>query len=380
MLQLDNSCLKMLHTLDHFIQMSLGAEKYSLSYWRDQPKVSYDDVTLSFVRDKFADDVSTLSIFAMFWRTIEKNLKSYKMTVQDFISPDRLTSKTQEEVWNTFAKRYKTTVKELIALNPGVTNLVPGIKLNVPSPYSVSLSLDTPESKKLREQIAREIFPRLTKPQEEALLGREDRLISYLDRYDELSKPLYAPPALTTVNVEEVMLASFSTLAKLEEFIKISPLRSHSKQVNLEWLTSIAQQLRGIDLEKDPKAQEKFLNLWEHVKLLYDQVKEKSIPTYENTLRVMYPLLADVQFLLDKFAGSRSERGAAIGSWDSPLEMLIQFGKELPHDDIYHKAAVELETRIAEVTKPSRFFDTGKNKKIKYEAAINEFHKRINKV
>ena len=333
--------------VDDFLANVLSDKRYSLSFWRNDPKYNYDDISHAKVRGIFAADISKVTpTTENFWKALEIDLKKYTLTAQD-------SKKDPEDIWSTLAKRYKVEVKELKSLNPGLAILSAGTQLNVPSPYSAPLDGTSSESEKQRVRIAQEIFPRLTVPQKNALLEREDGLIKYLTTYAELSQPIFDPLAFSEADIKK----QIASVLNLQEFVKIAPVTTVEREELDKQITALNDQLRALDPVGDVGCKDKFFKISEEIKKIYESIKLKCVPTYTNTLKVMYPLFADAQFLLEAFASSKEEARKAIGRFDTPLETLIDLAKERGPDDVYHKAALKLKERIEADQAPSRFFN-----------------------
>ncbi|MBS0634694.1 MAG: hypothetical protein JSR37_04455 [Verrucomicrobia bacterium] len=175
-----------------------------------------------------------------------------------------------------------------------------------------------------RYVIARQLFPRLTVRQQEALRERQANRKEYLHNYMQL---LHAP-ATTRTELERFINQPTTPLSSARRKELLASLRNR----NLQALTGISSPLA-----------------------IKEAILNETRPTYFNLMKSMYPLLADAYALTEAVKG-KAEAGENIGCFDCSLESIIEEVKErFSHDLSLMNMAEHLEEQIASIKNPSFF-------------------------
>ena len=314
--------------LEKCLQAKLEQEAYSLSTWRSKRSTS-----IGGLRKMFSKDISKLADNKALWDKLQTEIQSYTLHQRDILAPDGRTPRAPNEMWEALAKKYlrhneklEEKIKVLKELNPLIidtTVLTTQIKLNVPSPYSSPLNVDTPASLELRKRIANDLFPKLTLNQKKALLEREEKLEKYLNAYKKIDKP-FPTIAPKLYKLDENLKTLTSVVDELENFMKISPLTTLERNNYSNQLTRLKDLLVDLGSKAGEKTLGKdFLEVKQKIQKIDGQIKKSCIPTYANTLHVMYPLSADAEFLYRAKQPDLYEAGFLITNYRYSLRDLI---------------------------------------------------------
>lgn len=268
--------------LDEYLKPLLEKEEYTHSYWKRQDNYR----SISDLAHAFAKNVST----------IDPEGEEYDNQVALWHFLDQCLSYTmanETDTWETIAQRYHLDIVDLDEMNIGL-ELQPKMLVRIQNSL-LSLEKDTFER---RYKIAKELFPRLTWKQRDALFERQQRRRDYLNNYRELK----------SLDLQKISRQEW--LDKLRDFVNqgSTPLtsakrREYQKNLDVKW--------DGIERSYLSK---------HHFNILKD-----SEPTYFNFMKAMYPLLADAYELNQIVFASESawSIGRKIGDYEYPLENLV---------------------------------------------------------
>lgn len=200
-----------------------------------------------------------------------------------------------------------------------------------------------------RNDIAHQLFPRLTSRQQEALFERQKNRTAYLESFQELASTKATGNAL---------------LNELEEYIKLpqTPLNSARKQELLQ----LCNHLKHFDETSFSGAIAKYVwgNKETRIESLKNTITQECQPTFFNVMKAMYPLLADV-YELAKAAYSEDDAGSCIGHFEYTIEQIIPEvrSKYFWTSPGLMQIADKVEQQIREIENPSFFgvWDTPKS-------------------
>lgn len=264
--------------LDTLLESSFES-LYSLSVFREQRDST---ATLKTVQESFVDILSSSAnlehaLVKEIWETLQEDLSSVVIKPGD--------------TFETIAKRYHQKVEDLTELNPSTTILVPGEKIKIECDF-LSISL---EAEKRKAHIAQQLFPRLSLPQQKALIERQTRRSEYLKNYQQLK----------TLNLTEIGVEK--ALEQLEKMLQSShPLNSLEK-------ANLLERIEKLKISKSSDDVQKLINL----------ILLRFQPTYFNLMKVMIPLLADAHALNEELYGEQ-EGSIRIGHPRRSLEESIE--------------------------------------------------------
>jgi chorismate mutase len=282
--------------IDELLKEKIEKKEYTLSYHRSKgDEITLKslgkrgiDVTVHDLKIQFASDLANLNEHQEFWKEIQSQLEQ---NPEGWFKPYLV--KEGDELAD-IAKRHRLTVDELKSLNASqnLTVLKPGTPLKV----KADLTSDTPSAVKQRQKIARQLFPRLSWKQRDALFERQARRRQYFANYETLQKldRLPVSEALTLLTPILSSPSPLSTWQKLNFKNRIAKIR-----------------------EKEGRSEQ---TQQDFVGLLRD-LQEEFRPTYFNLTKVMYPLLADAYELNFQLANRNEQMaGNNIGLHSWPLE------------------------------------------------------------
>lgn len=263
-------------------------EKYTLSSMREtDSEFSFSDLQEKFMRDIAEDKFKE---FKPLWEKIEKDLVDKK----DF--------KPQIQVGD-------------LTIDPKDTT-------------ADAEKLD--KAIELRSKIAKQLFPRITLAQHNALTQRLEKTKSYITQYQELNT--------STLKGEEL-------LNKTEEFVN-----QNSSLFDAVKLASLKKVFTAIRAGKDKNTQEFYEQRIESIR---KNICKDAIPTFFNISKAMYPLLANAYELNKQITGSRDSAGKNIGLYTVPLQTSIDQAKSTdPNQKVLADA---LKEQITSEQKPHFF-------------------------
>lgn len=290
---------------------------YTLSELRKQN--SDRVITVKLLQSKFVKRISNIDIPSMLeiWQRLEQDLSLITIRPNDTLE--------------IIAERHHQSLNELKLLNPNL-EFKPGQKIKI----KYDLTSHSNEATKRRYRLAAQLFPRLTKRQQEALLERQYNLQTYLKSYKKLLH--------STFQGEDLFF-------QIVQFVnnKETPISSIRRKQFVESLKENYD-----DFLKKPA-------------LLLDFKQKICLecqPTYFNLMKSMYPLLADF-YELAKMIYNKSEAGAAVGSFTTPIEILIPFAKAKFNrlNTLQRELVLDLEKKIKHIKNPAFFIhlDSDKN-------------------
>lgn len=233
---------------------------------------------------------------------------------------------TDDNRWEQLAKCYETTTDELKKLNPKLPKR--GDFIHLPSKFITSSSEN---ADRIRGKYAKQLFPRLTAPQQTALLERMQHRKEYLIHQKALT---------------ESSLQGKDLLNQMKEFIEnsstpLSFLRRENYRKRLE--------------EQESKGADSFFHsqtLQDIQKIKTDLAKECQ-PTYFNLMKAMYPFLGDAYELSLAVFQDPLYAGDAIGR-DS-LSSIIEDAKKFDQQSDVYRLAEYIEKQIHLTPNPSFF-------------------------
>lgn len=237
-------------------------EKYNLSIPRYYGNYH---ATIKDLKEQFVSEIAGQPLLPL-WKEIENDLSYVKVLSDD--------------TWETLAKRYHQDPRALQAMNYPL-ELKTGSKIKI---YYV-LTL------KRRKTFAADLFPRLTKRQQDALIERQERRKTYLTEYQKLKSPTLTPEQMEAFVKNPA--APLTTLRR-EDLLKELP---HCKTNPRKWSGLKAALLKEFE------------------------------PTYFNVMRAQYPNLADAYALNQIVCGNDAEAGRRIGLYYEPLEKILADAK-----------------------------------------------------
>ncbi len=294
-------------TKDQLIkQLDPLIEQYTLS----EPRRQDEDITVKQLKDDFSQKLSNLKDpkNLAFWQMLENELSFIKIRPNDTIKK--------------IAQRHNLSVKQLKALNPNL-DFKPGNQIKI----KYNLTSNTKESKNRRLRLAAQLFPRLTKKQQNALTERQNRRKNYLHSYQELYQSKLQNNAL---------------FVQIKNFLNQSETPfSSARRIEL------IQQLQN--------NQYLFLSNPQSLLSFKQAICQECQPTYFNLMKAMYPLLADAYALAEFVHGKRSA-GENIGLFTNPLEKMISSAKtKFPSGSAQRILASQLSQQIATIKDPAFF-------------------------
>lgn len=199
---------------------------------------------------------------------------------------------------------------------------------------------------KWRNRMAHQLFPRMTIRQQRALIERQERLERYLINYSAFKN--------STVEAAELLDHILQYLNRPE-----TPLSSSARKKHLEDLCRIQNSPNKIEVDE-----------------LHQSVCSDCVPSYFNTMKALYPLLADAYFLYSHTSGQmrfaqkdgkplelsvQKLAGSAIGHFEAPLDEAIEIVKKDPNSPTeLLETAERLQNEITFHTNPSFFFTVEK--------------------
>lgn len=267
--------------------------EFSLGDMRKKQLLKND--TFNELQGKFAKRLKDLSFLPM-WEKIEESYNTIPIKEGD----------TLESI----ALAHRMDVEKLRALNPGL-DLIPGNKIKI---ASVDLTSEEPKAIQARKKISKQLFPRLSYGQQQALIERQDSLFVYLSNWKTINSSQKTGPEL---------------IVDLKKFLDEAPFDTLTRKSYLD-------KLDDINVLNDPAALNK----------LKKEICDASKPTYFNVTKVLYPLLADA-YTLVQYARPDYNPGHAIGLFQYTLEELIDEAiKKTPVDQAKRELAEELRNRV----------------------------------
>lgn len=309
-------------------------EKYSLSEERQQDS----QFTLEKLRDRFASDMAAANVTddqdkLRIWKRIEEELSQLSIYPNDTwesiakkIHHEDENLKTKEE----FEAIISQEVEVLKSLNPNVNldNIQGGMKIKIQK----DLTSKSPEAIEARKQIAKQLFPRLTFRQQNALIERQNSRKEYLHNYQLLKH---------STQKEEKLIAQMRGIIMQST----TPLTSLRKEELLDLLI-VKREL----YLKDPDELNQFK----------DALLNECQPTYFNITKSMYPLLADTYALNEElFANNKQvpSIGITIGHPGGSLDASVQTGLRRGLNTTAGRLATRLKEEI-DSTQNTAFFDS----------------------
>jgi hypothetical protein len=206
--------------------------------------------------------------------------------------------------------------------------------------HEYTLTTNTAQASRSRKMIAAQLFPRLTLPQQEALLERQINRKKYLENYEVLASSTTTGPKLLDelehyINRPETPL---SLLRKTELLEQLHRLRLFPEGSYLgSWISF---------LQRKP-----YNPIADFKETLCAEVQ----PTFFNVMKAMYPLLADVHTLSEAAYG-KEKAGKAIGYFRDSIENVIAIVKtNHSNNSALMHLAEHVEEQIASIEDPSFF-------------------------
>ena len=303
---------------DNYINAFLAEDPALYSFAEYQKTHNHLNISIDLPRNAFAEKISVLNDkYKPFWDFIQKELQSYTVTLRDILKEDG-TKKSSEEIWQAIAKRYKCTVEELKKMNEALPAFKVQAKIKVPSPLKTPLNVNSEASKAERIRFAQQSFPKITPLQKQSLLERYDNLTQYLTEFAKIERLVF------TDSIKEIDAA----IEFIKGFIKYnSPLPSTDKEAYIDELNGFQFEFSILD-SRDRDFSNKFQKLKTKIQKLLNGLKGSTTPTYFNTLKVMYPLLGDVLFLISYLTDSNKDAGTIVGHFGYPLEWILNVANE----------------------------------------------------
>lgn len=270
---------------------------------------------------KFAEEISDVEKNKEIWERMQfdLSLKSVPILEGDTIE--------------TIAERYNQDPVSFAEFNKDVEIAPPNkIKIRLKPEEQIDLTSDKPEARKLRLKFAKEFFPRISPAQSSALVDRMGALNEYLEGRE----------ALLTSTLESEKL-----LDQIDAFMKTC--RSLFTQTELDKQLEELNELRN-DLVFEGEEVTKV-----EIAAKRKEICDRTIPTFFNICKCMYPLLAD-SFELNQILHGSNDAGKAVGLYHYPIDDSIREGIQ---KESTKELAENLAQKIEMVEKPSFFGNWG---------------------
>ncbi len=189
-----------------------------------------------------------------------------------------------------------------------------------------------------KKMLAKQLFPRLTISQQNALLDRQTKRKEYLEGYMELSQSKQKGIAL---------------IEQMQNYINrpeapLNTARKQQLQDELNWLKSVPDGTYFGSfisfIKREP---------YDPISSAYKALCKEVQPTYFNLMKAMYPLLADVFTLTEAVHGKKA--GGHIGFFGESIETVIDTVRTNYSDGALMQLADHIEQEIS-LSEDSSFF------------------------
>lgn len=220
-------------------------------------------------------------------------------------------------------------VEEIIQINDQTASIWHLLQRELKFKNSFDLISNSNESIEKRKKIARQLFPRLTWLQQQALIERQDNRKSYLEGYQALNLS-----HLQGENLKNQLKIFIQKKQNPLSFFRREELLTQLEQISLSTPFSLT-----------------------NLRKLKDELLEECQPTYFNVVQAMYPLIADAYALsLAIHQKNKAKAGRDLGQTNGSLERLIDYAKQLGEEEAHtKKLAFHLENQIKSVENPKFF-------------------------
>ncbi|MGM0439971.1 MAG: LysM peptidoglycan-binding domain-containing protein [Chlamydiota bacterium] len=312
--------------VESLVREKMQHSQHTKSYCKESSHRS--EMTIAEVNAQLSESLADYKRNERLWAAIQKDF--------DKQNPGWRIHKTyNKETIGSIAVHHKLSPSELIELNPHLKHLSEDDEIDAGTELIVrpKLTSKSKVAQKYRQRLARQLCPRLTWKQRQALLNRHEALNDYIKNYRHIAQ----------LNPRELSPASFKK--NLLDYInnEQTPLNCQDRENALNVLKTIPL--------NSPDAIDLLSAI--HQKIIFD-----TKPTYFNLMKAMYPLLADNYLLANNIPGRDLETAAgSIGTHNKPIEDLIRDARiKLPSNHTILSVADRLEAAIKKAdkaTKPS---------------------------
>ena len=317
----------------------LSSREYSLDYYRTNPAIEFDTVTIENPQQQFVKDFTKITHVSVdLWNHLNRQFEIQEKEMSQINKPGYYSYVIKEEDLKKFsgealvkfiAEKNGLTKDQLYNLNRGSLRLERNARIRIKPP----VNHPGPESEKLRLSIAPQLFPRITARQHSGLTDRNERLNSYLTNYQELEK----------FKIGDTDAEILKALAQLEKFSNApsSPFNSLDREATLKFIADL--KVKNAIAGRDGAG---IVNVLNDLKV---RMMKLCKPTYGNVNFAMYPLLANANKLVTLLSKDNPHiEGNLVGLFKYPLEFIIEAAKKLP---IINPAAHALALHLAKQMK-----------------------------
>ncbi len=258
-------------------------EKFTLAKGRAiEPSATIQDLRDSFAKGLSKIEEKTPAKIVKMWKTLEEAMS---VTIK------------KAQTLKKFAEQHQIDPEHLQMLNSRLseTEVLPiGTVIR-----TTNLTSRTPHAEANRIKIAKKLFPRLTKPQETALVERRRNRKTYLTEHENFSKKIsnFESQDARSIDVDDIKKV-------VTEYISASysPISETRKEELSKELGALGDDLDDV------------------LKFARD-IQKECAPTLFNISKPMYPLLAESYGLSETLHPDNP--GGYIGYYNEPLEMQI---------------------------------------------------------